>query len=279
MRLPQFLPEEEQAELLLDWYRRNRSWILSGIFLLLAVPTGWQFASSQLSASRDADMAAVRTLLEELAEIAQAGAVSELPAEGTTDGVDPVARGAVLRRGLALADELDDRRLQAQVQTILGVEFFRGGDRVAAEAALRQAVETAGGWNVPGEIGDMARVQLGRVLLQGGDLAGARQALSQVASEHLLGERWELEGDLHAASGNMAAARQTWQRALDQVGGPEASFTGRILHLKLTSWAILDGPVGDGTEADDEDWDLDAPADGAAESGGGTGDRGAGDEG
>lgn len=205
--------EEEQAEILREWWQKNGWTLLVAIILGVVALLGWrQWSASQESRAENASVVYER--MHQAMQSAGAGENGE---------------------ALAAAREQADRLVDEYPRTVYGAQARLALARMAvmeedyAEAAdqLRAVVERS---PTPA-LEYTARIRLARVLLQQGE---AEQALDQVQGsfpDAWLGQALELRGDALRALSRNEDARDAYGMALDSL--PSGEFSRDRVQMKL----------------------------------------------
>lgn len=200
------LEEQEQIDVVKDWWKRNGNSVLLGIAVFVAIVAGiqgWRYYQHQ--------------------QVTQAAGLYEAfqGAAGKNDG----------KRVREIAGQLMERfpRTSYASRAALGAARlnYEAGDIKSAKAQLQWVVERA----KSDEIRDAARLQMAGVLL---DEKNYDEALKLLESKHGAGFDGlyaDLKGDVLLASGKSAEARAAYQLALEKMD-PASGYRG-LVQLKL----------------------------------------------
>lgn len=216
--MDELLSEKEQVEKLRRWWRENGPFVIGGLLLGVLALSGWNYWQSWKVERAEAGRTAYETLV----------AAVDI---GDADGA--AAQLALLAEDYAGTPYLDQGRL---MMARLHVEAGRL-DEAAAELQ-RVVSDTA-----DPELARIARMRLARVLLAKGDSDGALAALPLRGAGVFAARYHELRGDILAARGESAAAREEYGLALEsaEVGTVDAEA------VRLKRDALGAGPAqGDG---------------------------------
>ncbi|MBS0554231.1 MAG: tetratricopeptide repeat protein [Proteobacteria bacterium] len=206
------LEEQEQISELKAWWTQygNLVTTLATIAALAAVGwQGWQWYQNRNAAEASAMYFAVEQAVERQdAQRARDAAGQLIDKQG---GTTYAQLGALLAAGLQFdKGELDNARLQLEWAADKG-----------KDPALR----------------DLARLRLGAVLLQKGELDGALAKLEPAPVAAYKARFADLRGDVLAAQGKPAEARAAYQAAIDALsaGDGQGTTLREVVRLKLES--------------------------------------------
>ena len=195
--------EEEQVEAIKKWWKENGKSVVGGVVLGFAIIFGWQgwqgYQENQgeaASAYFDAMRQAVRTGQEEKA----------------------------IEDGKRLIGEFGGSAYASFAGLELARLSYRRGEKAAARDHLQWVSDAA----PDPAIRELARLRLGRLLLDMEDLATLQSLLGQAALPAFAGEFAALRGDFERARGNDDAARAAYQEALSKGVEDQA-----LLRMKL----------------------------------------------
>ena len=197
--------DEEQVEAIKKWWKENGKSVIGGIALGLLVVgggKGWM-------------------------------EYSRVQAENTSnlyESFSQAARGDDLEAAAQRADQLMTDAGKTAYAAFAALEMaklrYQAGDKEKARQRLQWVVDNTGEQGIK----QLAQLRLANLLLDMGK-PDAAEALAQSVSQGGFGAEFDaLKGDIAMAKGDKEAARQAWQKALDQVA---AEVTA--LRMKLTS--------------------------------------------
>ncbi len=207
--MSEYLSEEEQIARMKSWWDENGTSLIVTLVVCVAAVGGWQWYGSH-SEARDFEAARVYAEYQE----AQGEARTAAAATITSDHAGSAYHTFVLFDQASEAAE--------------------AGDLEAAAGTLEAAVDTAG----DDLLADLARVRLAKVQ-QGLDRSQA--ALATLASIKSTGYRalaLEVQGDIHAARGDMSAAHQAYEAAVASLSEGDVR---PVLDMKLKNAAPFEG--------------------------------------
>lgn len=184
------LTDDEKLEQIKKWWGENGGSIITGVVLGLAVLFGTKawFSYQERNAQTASNL---YTVLMSALESGDTAAVSQKAGILTTDyAATPYATLAAL----------------AQARSKI-----ESGDLPAAQGQLEWVLENSSS----GIMQDTARLRLARVLLAQENFDGAETLLSQASGGNTFEPLYtEVQGDIHVARGDLAAANQSYKEAL-----------------------------------------------------------------
>ena len=212
------LTEEEQLEALKRWWKENGKWVVTAVVLSVGGYFGWGAWQDQQRAQAEAASQIYTELLETLA-------VQEPDEPGSNERV----------RAQALATELKTdyghSAYAINAALINAGSFVKTGDLEEAERELRWVLEQ----QPEAAVAEVARLRLSRVLLAQGDAQGAlAEVTGRPEVDSLKSDYAELRGDGHLALGNIQAAREAYEVALNSLG-PQQQNRHTLLRSKLNN--------------------------------------------
>ena len=181
--------EEEQLESLKKWWSENGKGLLAGLGIGLAAVVGW--SSWQTWQRGQAELASVR--------------YEQLVTDAAADRHDEV-----LAQAEALAGEFPDSAYASLASLIAARAAVRINDPGKAKRHLEWVVEHA---PFP-ELVPVAKLRLARLKLDARDYDAAMAELGGIESASFDGGVKELQGDVHRARGDRAAARNAYEQVL-----------------------------------------------------------------
>jgi len=210
------LTEEEQLEAMKRWWKENGKWVVTAVVLSVGGYFGWGAWQDHQRAQAEAASQVYTQLLETLA-------VRESEAPESED----------LARAQALVTELKADYAHSayaiNAALINAGSAVKKGDLAAAEQELRWVLEQ----KPEAAVAEVARLRLSRVLLAQGDAEAAlAEVTGQSEAESLKSDYAELRGDSHLALGDIQAAREAYEAALNSLG-PQQQNRHTLLRSKL----------------------------------------------
>lgn len=197
--------DQEQVEALKKWWKENGMAIVGGLVIGLAGVLGWQYWQS-----RSQDLAAQASDLYQ-----------QVVAATRADQTEEAVR---------LVDALRESHAESPYAALAAFVLAAGqvdSDRLSeAEPLLRWVMDHGS----QGELGEVARLRLARVLLAQ-DKADEAVAIADGASQPFRAEADEIRGDAFLSKGDRARAREAYQSAR-----AAAALEGRnrpLLEMKL----------------------------------------------
>ena len=181
--------EEEQVEALKKWWSENGKSTLAGLGIGLAAVLGWQ--SWQTWERSQAELASER--------------YQQLVDDATADRHAQALSGAE-----ALTGEFPDSAYASFASLIAARAAVQTGAPDEAKRHLQWVVEHAA---FP-ELVPIARLRLARLMLEAREYDGALAELGTIESAPFRGRVKELQGDVHHARGDSAAARESYETVL-----------------------------------------------------------------
>jgi len=219
-----YLTDEEQAERLKAWWDKNGTSLVVSLVVAVAAIVGWRYYQAYSTDQANLASEAFRSYLE---------------ARAAAEPVD---------EHLAVIDG-DHEGSTYHVFTLL----YRAADQVQEDdweealALLERAVELADERNVR----DNARFRAAKLLYQLDRLDACAEQLAAIRSPGLAAQVAELLGDVAYAQGDVEAAREAYQRAVEAARQePGRVFPGiGLTELKLASLVKAEG-IDEPGEAD-----------------------------
>ena len=204
--------DEEQVEALKKWWSENGKGVLAGLGIGLAAVLGW--SSWQTWQRSQVELASVR--FEQLVNDATAGNHEQ-----------------ALSQADALAGEFPDSTYASLASLIAARAAVQSNDPAKAKQHLEWVVEHA---PFP-EFVPIARLRLARLMVDARDYDGALAELGRIDAAPFHGPVKELQGDVHHARGDRAAARESYETVLADA---ELSPSTRIrVRMKLDDLGAL----------------------------------------
>lgn len=206
-----YASEQEQIEAFKKWWKENGTALIVGAVIGLGGLFGWQFWHKY----KDRRGAAASSRYEVVLGDVQSGKTDQAIAEGK-----------------ALIERYDATPYAALAALTLAKIYVDKGEAGAAEQQLRWVLDHGHS----AEVKNVARLRLGRLLLNGGKLAAVRTLLKGVDYGAFAGSYEELLGDLAVAAGEPAKAREAYLKALS--ANPASA---PIVRLKLDDLGSANG--------------------------------------
>ena len=210
----EYLDEREQAEQLKQWFKENWLWLVAGVGLGLGGLYGWQGWNAYLDRRAQESGALFATML---------------------DAFDRNDRAAGTELADRITAEYGATAYADQALLVVARVHAEAGELDEAAAKLRQVMESS----KDAEMALVARLRLARVQNAQGQHDAALATLRAVGAPAVDARIDELEGDVLAAKGDVAAAREAYERALAAAAEPGA--TGLVdadyVRLKLDALA------------------------------------------
>jgi predicted negative regulator of RcsB-dependent stress response len=215
--------DDEQVEALKRWWKENGTSTLLGIVVVVGGYFGWQAWETRQAQQAEAASFSYQQLLQLSMEIEQQ----------PTDARYTTASHLVntLKTDFSSTDYA---RYAALMQAKLQVSQ---GDLAEAEAELRWVLDS----KPEPSMMQVSNLRLARVLFASGQVDPALALIDSAEHGEFTGSFYELRGDIESSQGNVEAARQAYQRALEQ--GPVAAGGAPLVRMKLES--LPGGSSGD----------------------------------
>lgn len=207
-----YTSEHEQVEALRRWWTKNGRSVLIGVVLALVGIFGWQTWQHQRAATAAAAAADYEALLS----------VVDSDDEKATE----IGRG--------IMSQFPDTVYAALSNMVLAAAAVDKGDLDAADAHLRWVVQNAH----DAHLQTLAQVRLARVELSRGNADAALKLVDGLQASELGGYLLETKGDIQAALGKPAEARESYRQALEQYA--EVPAKQSLVTMKLDDLAVQD---------------------------------------
>ncbi|GAA4896869.1 YfgM family protein [Ferrimonas pelagia] len=197
--------EEQQVEAIKNFWKEYGVSIIGGAVLGLGGLFGWNAYQDHQEGQREAASEAFAQLVDKSGSAVEMQAAAEAFRQShSNDGYQ------------ALTDLLQARAL------------VEAGDLAQAETLLTQAIAKLDTATKP-----LAQLRLARVQLAQQNLDGASATLAGINNDAFAAQRDELQGDLYKQQGDVAAAREAYQSAVDAGG----AMNNPALQMKLDDLA------------------------------------------
>lgn len=209
--------DDEQVQVLREWWERNGTSVVVTILLAVVVLLGWRQWQSWSSDKTEAASITYQQMMDAFEQ------AQSLP--------DSEAQHAQVRESArALVEDHGDTAYGDFARMMLARLAVEEGDYESAASHLRDVVDSPAGDTVRWT----ATMRLARVLIQTGDTDGAL-ALLEGVPEAFRGQALELRGDVLLASGDVEGARSAWQAALEHLDGDAHR---ELVQMKLDDLAV-----------------------------------------
>lgn len=204
--------EEENVELLREWWGRFGNTVLAAILLVLGGMVGWHLWDQQRMVRANEGALAYQTYLDAL--------------EAYEADPDERTKAALLEAGEVLEQSFEGTAYAIFAALGRARVAVREDDLDAARAALERARDEA----TSDYMRDLALVRLARVQYAQGNAQGALWSLDDVRTPGMETLTQELRGDVHRSLGDIDAAAEAYRAALAEAELPEIRL---LLELKL----------------------------------------------
>lgn len=195
--------EEEQVEAIKKWWKENGKSVVGGIVLGFAIIGGWQgWKSYQTNQGETASM--------------------------IFDAMRQAVRGGEQAKAIEEGKRLIGEYGGTAYASFAALELARLAYERSERAAAREHLQWVAGSAPDPAISELARLRLGRLLLDMGEQDALSALLQAQPLPALAGEFAALRGDLERARGDQAAAREAYREALTTGVHNEA-----LLRMKL----------------------------------------------
>ncbi len=201
--------DEQQAEALKQWWAENGKQVVFGAVFGLALVFGWRGWQGHVAEVN-------ATAAQALAQMMQV--------------VDEGAQDKVLVQGQKIVDEYGNTVYADLASMTMAATLVGQGDESAAIVHLQQVIKR----NRDAVLTDLARLRLARLLL-GQEKADEARALLDSTGKAYAAEVESIRGDIALLQGDVAAARQAYERA-QAAGMADAD----LIRLKLDDLASAD---------------------------------------
>jgi predicted negative regulator of RcsB-dependent stress response len=207
--------EDEQVERLRNWWQENGTSVVLAVVLSVTGLLGWRYwqeSSQQKAQSASMVYQQMIDALEDARTLAASQAQAELVQRAAQTLVDDYGSTAYA----------DYARFTLARLAVENSEFDEA-TRLLRDVMSKPATPVVG-WT--------ARVRLARVLLHSGDLDAAASVLNASWPVAWQGQAFELRGDLARARGDLVAAREAYQSALQRLDEDGAGHR-ELVQMKL----------------------------------------------
>lgn len=212
------LTEEEQLEALKRWWKENGKWVATAVVLSVGGYFGWGAWQDHQRAQAEAASQLYTELLETLA-------VQETGEPSSEDRARAQALVAELKT------DYGHSAYTINAALINAGTAVKEGDLDSAEQELRWVLEQ----KPEAAVAEVARLRLSRVLLaQGNAQAALAEVTGQPEVDSLRSDYAELRGDSHLALGDIQAAREAYEVALNSLNAQQQN-RHTLLRSKLNN--------------------------------------------
>lgn len=220
--MAQHLTDEEELQVLKNWWKENGRFLVIIVTLGLAAYVGWQWWQ-QYQQDYAEGAAAIYTELSET--------VSAANEEALTDEQQKTAQFLIEQ----LQNNYGRSLYAASASLLAGKLAVEKNDLPLAESELRKA------WEQGDEgIKPLAGLRLARVYLAQEKLDEAMTIAAEEQAEAFASSYADLRGDIYLAQGDMQSARAAYQQALDTLPTSNSSFQRQLIEIKLADLAAGD---------------------------------------
>jgi len=188
--------DEEQAEMLKNWWAENGTSLLATVVVVAGGWLGWNFYQDQQQATGEAASAIYSAMTEKVAQAQMAG--------------DSGAEQEAVVLAEQLKKDFDGTTYSQFGSLFLARIAAENGDMDSAAKELRALVDTA-----EAPIKYMAKVRLGNVLVEQNDVDGALALVSSVDDPAYASQYLEVKGDALFRKGDLSGAREAYLAAIE----------------------------------------------------------------
>lgn len=201
-----YLDENERAEQVREWWKRNGPSIVAGVVLGLAAIFGWRAWQRHVVEHQ----AAAAQVYLAFTESSQALTPEEVAAQLTS-----------------IKEEFGNTPYAALAALEAAQLAYGAGKIEQAAEYYRYAISQA----QPEGVAAVARMRLARLQTGAGNYDQALATVAKISTPSFQALAAELKGDIYVHQGKIEQAREAYQSALDQAEGPVTQF----LQMKLSS--------------------------------------------
>lgn len=201
----ELLSDEEREEALLEWWRENWRWIISGIVLGMALLVGWHYWTSYRQHQAEA-----------------AGALYG-QVEAAANANDAATAQKLLDQ---LAADHDKSPYAQQARLLVARLDVEAGRMAEAESLLRDVMNKS----QDKELADIATLRVARLMIQQGRHDDAVKLLEPLTEGGFGAQAREIRGDALLGKGDREGARAEYAAALASV---DAQIDRQMVELKL----------------------------------------------
>ncbi len=187
------LTDEQQAELVKNWWRENGLFLIGGLVIGVGGLFGWQtWQSNQIATAQEAS-----------------NAFQELNAANAQQRYNKAEELHAL-----IVEDYSGTPYADSAELAIAASYMKQTDADKAAEVLQRLVNETSDENVR----NIAKLRLGRVLLQLEDYAGAEKVAAYAKDDAYTAVFADLRGDVAYAQGNIEAARTAYTQSLDSAG-------------------------------------------------------------
>lgn len=201
----ELLSDEEREEALLEWWRENWRWIISGIVLGMALLVGWHYWTGYRQHQAEA-----------------AGALYG-QVEAAANANDAATAQKLLDQ---LAADHDKSPYAQQARLLVARLDVEAGRMAEAESLLRDVMNKS----QDKELADIATLRVARLMIQQGRHDDAVKLLEPLTEGGFGAQAREIRGDALLGKGDREGARAEYAAALASV---DAQIDRQMVELKL----------------------------------------------
>lgn len=216
--MDEYLSEKEQIALFREWWRDNGTYVMAGLILGVGLLAGFKYWQAYREARAEAASSQYAALLE---------------------AVENQRRDKAFELSDLLTVEYDDTPYAAQAALAMARLHMESQESTDAADQLRWAMDNT----KDDEISHIARLRLARVLLDLGSTGDARQLVEGIDGGEFASRYHETLGDIHAASGDDAAARNEYGLALANAAAGTGVIDRNFVQMKLDSIVEVAPPI------------------------------------
>lgn len=209
--------EEEQVELIKNWWKENGTSLLMSIGVAVAIVFGWK----AWVANKEANAANASAIYEN---------ISSAIAIGT---LDDVQRSSVFLLGEELKNDFSSSAYAPMASMLLARVAVQSGDLEAAKQELNYVVASD---SADMALKQLANLRLARVAIGQGDISAAESAIAGAGDAQYPSLYHHINGDIAFAKGDLVAARASYTQAMESADPQSRS----LIKLKLDDIATGD---------------------------------------
>ena len=217
------LSDEQQAALVKNWWKENGLYLVGGIVLGVAGLFGWQAWQAENTRIAQEASNAFQEMVEATAQ-QRYNKADELHA--------------------LIVSDYSGTPYAASAELTLAASLMKRNDAEAAAEVLRRLINETSDEGMR----NIAKLRLGRVLLQLEDYEAAAQVAAYSKDDAFTAEFAELRGDIAYAQGNEAAAITAYEQALEAAGPSFAQAD--YVRVKLDALRVAEPSIAEPVAAE-----------------------------